>query len=54
MVYIPSYSSLNDSGTSGSKNIITQYVDTPFAIFDAKFDIALNKKSIILPPFSYY
>lgn len=46
MVYITYYSSLNDFGTSGSKNMNIQNVDAPPATFSTRFDTALAKKSI--------
>lgn len=45
------YSSLNDFGTSGSKNISIQYVDAPSATLVNKSDTEPNKKSILFPPY---
>jgi hypothetical protein len=45
------YSSLNDFGTSASKNIRAQKVDDPLPILVNKSDTALNKKSILNPPY---
>ena len=52
MVLIIYYSSLNDFGTSGSKNTNTQNVEAPCETFDIMLDIASNKKFILNPPFN--
>jgi hypothetical protein len=51
MVLIFYYSSLNDFGTSGSKNTITQNVEAPCETLDIILDIVSNKKFILNPPF---
>lgn len=52
MVLIIYYSSLNDFGTSGSKNTIIQKVDAPCETLDIMLDIVSNKKFILNPPFN--
>ena len=44
------YSSLNDFGTSGSKNTSAQYVEACPPILVNKFDNELNKNSIVKFP----
>lgn len=44
------YSSLKDSGTSGSKNMKAHIGATPLAMFVKKSDTELSKNSIFKPP----